>query len=85
LRFSETATKALDQVETQKPGSGRVDLFGFVRNGETGPLQVGGGVDYAHHVTGGVSVFGRGWVGAEKGPEGFRAVGEAVGGMRWRW
>lgn len=80
-RHRDEAKAELDRVDRMKPGSGRVDLFGFGR-GTFGSGVAGGGVDYEHRLTRGWSAFARGELGYGWG-ESRGGQWKALGGLRW--
>jgi len=50
------------------------------------PDAAGGGLDYAHRITPGLSAFAKGWGGVAKNPFGrWQPDYGALGGLHWRW
>jgi len=50
------------------------------------PDAAGGSLDYAHHITSGMSAFARGWGGTRRDPlRGWQPDYGAMGGLRWEW
>lgn len=65
-------------------GSGRLDLFGFMRGDERGG-RAGAAAELAARVTEGLSLFGQGTGFYEWDRAGRRFGYEATAGMRMRW
>jgi hypothetical protein len=79
------AKASLDAVEQLPVGTGKVDLFSFVKS-EGGRTIAGGAVDYQHRIRRNLAAFGRAWVGAAWDPAGRRELaGEATAGIRLTW
>jgi hypothetical protein len=71
----------LDRAGEFQPGHGNLELYGYVT-----PDAAGGGLDYAHRITGGLSAFAKGWGGMARDPFGhWEPDYGALGGLRWRW
>jgi hypothetical protein len=79
------ARASLDAAEQLPVGTGKVDLFSFVKS-EGGRTLAGGAVDYQHRIRRNLSAFGRAWVGASWDPRAGRSLeGEATAGIRLTW
>ena len=80
---SSQAKETLAEVNRLAPGSGSLDLFGFL-DGDLGGGIVGGGVEYKHRVKRNLSAFLRGTAGYAYGDtRGLQY--SALGGLEYRW
>jgi len=85
MRAALDTARRLGAAAALAPGRGRLDLFAFgVTEGDRS--RAGGGLDYAHRVSGGISLVGAATAGiqSDRGRSA-RAYAEAVIGLRGSW
>ena len=71
----------MDRASALPPGSGHLDLFGFVEKD-----RLGGALEYQHHIAQGLAAFAQGWAGAQRDAlDAWRTDYGALAGLRWSW
>jgi hypothetical protein len=77
------ADEGLDRADTLEVGTGLLKVYAFGR-GDFDIGEVGGGLDYSHRLTTGLSAFANGEIGygwGRSNPLGWKALA----GLRWQF